>query len=215
MHMGKLLARRPSASMVVALMALFFALVGGAYAANHYLITSKKQISPKMLKLLKGNVGPRGLTGLTGPAGAQGPQGTQGPKGDVGPAGPFPDTFPSGKTIRGRYWVGGTAAAGSGLALGNDISFIWPFSAAPTPHYIPSGGAVPSGCSGTAASPSASPGNLCVFEDSAVNAAARSDNNINGPSGDGTTTTLGAQLWVRSAAAGDFWIRGAWAATAP
>jgi hypothetical protein len=73
-------------------LALVFAMSGGAYAAKHYLITSTKQISPSVLKTLKG-AGPRGLQGpqgspgATGPAGPIGPSGPQGSEGKAGSAG--------------------------------------------------------------------------------------------------------------------------------
>lgn len=82
--------------MVVALLALFLALGGGAYAAKRYLINSTKQINPKVLKALKGKpgaAGPQGPVGPQGPAGSQGPggpQGPQGPKGDTGATGAGP-----------------------------------------------------------------------------------------------------------------------------
>lgn len=66
---------------VVMTLALVFAMTGGAYAAKRYLITSTKQISPKVLKQLKGKRGP------AGPAGAAGPQGPQGPVGEKGAPG--------------------------------------------------------------------------------------------------------------------------------
>jgi hypothetical protein len=70
--------------------ALVFAMSGGAFAAGKYLITSTKQISPKVLKSLQGKAGANGANGATGPAGpagAAGPAGPQGPKGDAGAAG--------------------------------------------------------------------------------------------------------------------------------
>jgi hypothetical protein len=66
---------------VVATLALVFAMSGGALAANHYLVNSTKQISPKVLKKLKGNRGPQGgagAQGLAGPRGLVGPQGATG-----------------------------------------------------------------------------------------------------------------------------------------
>lgn len=74
----------PSPAMVVALLALFFALGGSALAAKHYLISSTKQISPKVLKKLQGKTG---ATGSTGPVGSVGPKGETGAKGETGPAG--------------------------------------------------------------------------------------------------------------------------------
>jgi hypothetical protein len=73
-------------------LALVFAMTGGAYAASKYLITSTKQISPKVLKSLKGANGKNGAAGPAGPAGAAGAgtagaQGTQGAQGPQGPAG--------------------------------------------------------------------------------------------------------------------------------
>jgi hypothetical protein len=63
---------------VTATLALVFAMSGGALAANHYLIHSTKQISPKVLKALRGKAGPKGSTGATGPTGATGAGGKEG-----------------------------------------------------------------------------------------------------------------------------------------
>ena len=77
---------------VAATLALVFAMAGGAAAASHYLITSTKQISPKVLKELK-KPGAKGATGATGPAGpagangANGANGAAGAKGEQGPQG--------------------------------------------------------------------------------------------------------------------------------
>jgi hypothetical protein len=70
--------RRITPGTVVATIALLFAMTGGAYAAKRFLITSTKQISPSVLKALKGKAGPAGT------AGAAGPQGPAGPAGPVG-----------------------------------------------------------------------------------------------------------------------------------
>jgi hypothetical protein len=74
--------RRPSAAAVIACLALVLSLSGTAYAAHHYLLTSTKQIAPKLLRQLKGKPGPRGATGPAGPAG---PAGAAGAKGAQGP----------------------------------------------------------------------------------------------------------------------------------
>jgi hypothetical protein len=68
-------------------LALVFAMSGGAYATKHYIITSTKQISPKVLKTLHGNAGPAGASGSAGAQGPQGPQGPAGPKGENGATG--------------------------------------------------------------------------------------------------------------------------------
>jgi hypothetical protein len=156
----------PSPAMAVALLALFLALGGTAVAAHHYLLSSTKQISPNLLKKLKGKTGSRGLTGATGPQGSQGPQGTQGPqgvKGENGAPGGFIDTLPSGKTMRGTYAM----ETSSGGQYRTAVSFLLSLPSAPTEghiHFVKEGEGVPAGCSGTLASPGAAPGNLCVFE---------------------------------------------------
>lgn len=61
--------RKPSAAMIVAIVAVFVALSGGALAASHYVLTSTHQIKPGVLKQLKGKPGARGPAGATGAAG--------------------------------------------------------------------------------------------------------------------------------------------------
>lgn len=80
--MIKGIRKRLTYTNVAMTIALIFAMSGGAYAASKYVITSTKQISPKVLAALKGKAG---KPGAAGPAGAQGPAG---PAGGVGPTGP-------------------------------------------------------------------------------------------------------------------------------
>ena len=75
---------------------------GGALAANHYLITSTKQVSPKVLKKLKGNRGARGKTGpqgVQGPTGAQGRRGATGAQGSAGPSHSYSTGFDDGHSV--------------------------------------------------------------------------------------------------------------------
>jgi hypothetical protein len=76
--MASWMRKRLTYANVLVTLALVFAMTGGAYAAKHYLITSTKQISPKVIKALRGKAGPPG---------PQGPQGVQGLKGETGGAG--------------------------------------------------------------------------------------------------------------------------------
>jgi pilus assembly protein FimV len=66
---------------VISVIALVFAMLGGAYAANNSASGGKATASAKAKK------GPRGPKGATGPAGPAGPAGPQGAKGDTGAAG--------------------------------------------------------------------------------------------------------------------------------
>jgi hypothetical protein len=66
---------------VISVMALVFAMFGGAYAASNSSGGGKATASAKAKK------GPRGPKGATGPAGPQGPAGPAGAKGDTGAAG--------------------------------------------------------------------------------------------------------------------------------
>lgn len=78
------------AGLVVAVVALVAALVGGAYAANggSPLASSSAKSKKKKATAKKGPRGPRGLAGAAGPQGPAGKDGAQGPKGDKGEVGP-------------------------------------------------------------------------------------------------------------------------------
>jgi hypothetical protein len=70
---------------VISVIALVFALVGGAFAANNSSNGNGATASAK--KSAKGPRGPRGRKGVTGAAGPAGPAGAPGAKGDAGAAG--------------------------------------------------------------------------------------------------------------------------------
>jgi collagen triple helix repeat protein len=69
---------------VISVVALVFAMFGGAYAASNSSGGGKATASAKGKK---GPRGPKGATGPAGPVGPQGPAGPQGAKGDTGAAG--------------------------------------------------------------------------------------------------------------------------------
>jgi hypothetical protein len=73
--------RRITYANVAATLALVLSMSGGALAAHHYLISSTKQISPKVLKKLKGKTGKTGKTGATGKEGPAGKEGAAGKEG--------------------------------------------------------------------------------------------------------------------------------------
>jgi hypothetical protein len=103
---------RPTPSFAVAVVALVLAASGTATAA-HFLISSTKQISPKVLKSLTGRtgkagkIGPIGKPGPAGGIGLPGAPGAPGAPGGPGPAGPsaatevFRDAGPTEAPIAG------------------------------------------------------------------------------------------------------------------
>lgn len=133
---------------VTATFALVLAMSGGAYAASKILITSTKQISPKVVKSLKGAAGSKGATGsqgspgAAGPAGPQGPQGAPGTNGSEGPEGktgaPGKDgspwtvggTLPVGSSETGQWSIGQSGKENEFVYVGG-ISFLIPLAAAP------------------------------------------------------------------------------------
>jgi hypothetical protein len=193
---------------VVATLALVFAMSGGALAAKHYLINSTKQINPKVLKKLKGNAGKTGITGATGPAGAAGKEGSQGKEGKQGEPGPLLTTLPSGKTEHGAYGFASTRASGGGkFTPGTETSYPIPLSFTPSINIVRSGGAATASCPGSATSPAAAPGKLCLYgerEDVEVSAE-------NLPA----TGHFGFLAFFEAAEGANYEDTGTWAVTAP
>ena len=101
---------RPSPAMVIACIALVFAMTGAGYAAG---MLGPNTVGTKQLKknaVISSKVKNRSLLAVDfksgqlprGAQGPQGPQGAQGPQGVQGPPGPFPSgDLPSGNTVRG------------------------------------------------------------------------------------------------------------------
>jgi Collagen triple helix repeat (20 copies) len=157
--------RRLSYANVTATLALVFAMSGGALAANHYLITSTKQINPKVLKKLKGNAGKTGATGATGATGSQGKEGPVGKEGSPGKNGTngtnftASTTLASGQTLTGSWGVGG----GTGDWMPDAVQFRIPLAAPLTnENYIASPAEYSTKCPGPG---QAASGQLCVYRD--------------------------------------------------
>lgn len=137
-HEGGRRLPMPSPAMVVALVALFIAMGGTALAAKHYLISSTRQISPKVLKALKGNLGPQGAPG------AQGPVGPAGPVGATGANLTAQTPLPSGQSESGTFSTGMGASTGYEYEkgkvtfgyLGQGLTFTQPLSAYLDPKHI-------------------------------------------------------------------------------
>lgn len=112
--MRSLLRNRLGIPGVIAVIALVFAMAGGALAAKGVIITKLSQISPKVQKKLKGKAGPQGPQGPQGPKGDPGPAGNAGSAGSQGPAGPVGATGATGATgVTGKTVTGATGVTGS------------------------------------------------------------------------------------------------------
>jgi Collagen triple helix repeat (20 copies) len=115
----------------IALVALIFALTGGAYAASSHGGSQRAQASASTGRAgsnpavaakkskskggARGPAGPKGASGPAGPAGSTGPTGSTGPAGATGPAGPTGGVGPQGpqgaqgeKGIQGEPGKNGT-----------------------------------------------------------------------------------------------------------
>jgi len=159
---------------LIATLALVFAMTGGAIAAKKYLITSTNQISPSVLKKLKGAAGPAGPAGLTGVVGAKGATGATGVAGSPGSPG-APGAPGSPWTAGGTLPAGETETGTWGYVLAKeeeetvDISFTIPLKAAlpeANVHIIKVAGEEENVCPGSSTEPEAEPGNLCLYVNS-------------------------------------------------
>jgi hypothetical protein len=112
------LRRHMTFANVASLMALIFSMSGGALAARHYLIHSTNQISPKVLRKLKGAPGEIGPIGPQGPIGLVGPKGSNGARGE-----PAPSVLGSGVSESGDFGVRGKEESGS---LAQTVTFRMP-----------------------------------------------------------------------------------------
>jgi hypothetical protein len=153
---------------VVSTICLFLVLGGGAAVAMTVL--PKNSVGTKQLK--RGAVTPAKLSGaskatLQGPEGPRGPEGARGQEGRRGPQGDpgeFPLTLPSGQTEKGAYGFASTRASGGGtFAPAFEVSYPIPLSFTPETNIVEEGGPPTADCPGSAADPTATPGNLCVY----------------------------------------------------
>lgn len=123
---------------VISVIALVFAMMGGAYAASKGGSASASRLNSKQKKEVKTiaksfqGTGPAGAPGQAGPEGKQGPKGDPGANGTDGTDGAdgtfSTEPLPSGETLTGVWSAAGDANEES---LGS-ISFPIPTSAAPT-----------------------------------------------------------------------------------
>lgn len=92
----------PSPALMIAIAALFVALGGSGYAANH-VGGGQHAAAAQKTKVIRGPRGPRGLRGLPGSRGPQGPRGPQGLRGAKGtPGKPGASGSPAFGAVLGR-----------------------------------------------------------------------------------------------------------------
>jgi Collagen triple helix repeat (20 copies) len=179
--MLNVIRRNLSAPTAIAVVALVFAMTGGAIAAKNDASGSAEasKQGKRGPKGPRGKQGPQGLTGPQGPKGdtgtkgAQGAKGEQGPKGDTGAKGDTGDPWtaggflPSGQSLAGT-WVAGVGpelAFGKGAAAAS-ISFGIPVAGLPTIVIVKKdqeGTEHAAECPGSLAFPKAAKGNLCLY----------------------------------------------------
>ncbi len=127
----------------------------------------------------------------------------------------YGSTLPAGTQVAGTFSFVDTGAPGSDVTGEDDIGFPIPLASAPAVHLINRGDPVPTGCSGNAAAPAASPGNLCVFV-TYSSETDRLDGFYSITSGfQGLSSTLGIVVYLHDAS-GDGFVEGAgtWAVRA-
>ncbi len=181
------------AGLIVALVALVFAMVGGAYAAtggsgnSNATASAKKHKKKKSKKPQRGKQGKPGKNGApgapgaagpTGPAGAQGPKGDTGAQGPEGPEGPEGEPWAAGGTLPPEATLTGTYATSltndflpEGETKEDSVSFGIQVSPAPTFVFVPGVGGTTSygsdaanGCPGVVGGiPRAESGKFCVY----------------------------------------------------
>lgn len=158
---------------VVAIVALIFAMSGGALAAHDYLGSQSKSHERYAKKTMRGPRGPRGIQGPQGLPG-QSIRGPQGETGQTGPRGPEGNpwmaggTLPSGRTESGTWIAGvfGPEVEPGVSEGGSSISFGMRLTLPPDVYLIAKGqegNEHVAECPGSVALPQASKGSLCLY----------------------------------------------------
>jgi len=168
------------AGLIVACLALVFAMIGGAYAATGNgggkATASAKAKQGKQGKQGKtgktGPAGPAGPAGLAGVAGANGKDGTngtngapgiQGPPGLQGAPGPLLETLESGQTVTGMWGYLNIAQETEAVTLSYPFRLAAPIASANI-VLLKSGEGETTECPGTLEEPEAAEGFLCLYQ---------------------------------------------------
>jgi len=177
-----------TAGLIVAIAAMVAALGGTAFGALPGLNgKQKKEVKKIAAKVAKS--GPVGLQGPTGPQGASGKEGVRGPAGTAGANGEdgacsvnaSQCVLPTEATLTGDW-----AFSSKGFGAYVEISFPLQVEPAPTYHVVE--GAPTADCPGSAETPEAEPGNLCIYVETIGNA--------HGPEFVGSATADETSGWI-------------------
>lgn len=210
---------------VVATIALFVALGGGAYAAielpaNSVGTRELRRDAVTAAKVRDGSLlardfragqlpaGPKGEAGPAGPKGdpgQTGPRGERGEQGQQGEPGPFPATLPVGKTMTGLYALSGRHEENYAFPLVT-ISYPFRLAVAPGVTFLDVGELPSPTCPGDVDDPKAVSGHLCIYQ--SVNRTGVTLVNISGNAG-----KIGAAFSVLAPQGDEFEVVGSWAVT--
>ena len=117
----------PSPALVVAVIALVFALAGAGYAAEHSsrVVVAQATTAHHKKPALRGLRGVRGPQGAQGQQGIPGPQGVHGTSGSPGPSGPQGATGGPGAAINGLFGDGadGSPTIATNTSLARDMYY--------------------------------------------------------------------------------------------
>jgi hypothetical protein len=149
--------RFDKAGLIVGVLALVLALVGGAWAASGGLSAQQKK---EVKKIAHAFAGKPGAPGANGKDGAPGAPGSQGPP---GPPGPLLETLESGQAMSGFWNYFNPEANGETLNLSYPFRLAAPI---PTENIVllaPEEGETAE-CPGTVEEPKAAKGELCLYQ---------------------------------------------------
>ena len=223
--------RHLSYANVMATIAVFIALGGGAYAATtlpknsvgatqlrNDAVTSAKVKNGSLqrsdfrtadLVKLRGPAGAKGADGAAGAAGAPGAKGDRGEKGDAGRS--ALSTLQSGDTVRGVFGVDGTAtAADQQFAAGVTLPVPAPATLGNLDVSVAGGFDDNPACTGSYAAPTAPAGKVCIYPESAGLNVDQASGLVPG----GNETLYGFIVQAVSAGGGPVVFQGSWAYTA-
>jgi hypothetical protein len=234
--------RHLSYANVMATIAVFIALGGGAYAATalpknsvgapqlrNDAVSSAKVKNGSLqrsdfrtadLVKLRGPVGPKGADGAAGAAGAPGAKGDRGERGEKGDAGHSAlSTLQSGDTVRGVFGVDGIAKdPGDEFVTGVTLAITAPADLDDITVIGPSD-ANHADCTGSYASPTAPAGFVCIYPVAGTNVAQVSGKepfelDSSGQPNAGQPTPYGFIVQTTAIGAGQLLSQGSWAYTA-